>query len=82
MRKVEEKKRAEIEEDQRRRVELVEKEQRELEQRRKEKGKGRAVEDLPEAGPCQSRKQRVESDGEGSSSKRLKVSVLQGYSRY
>jgi len=39
MRKVEEKKRAEIEEDRRRRAELVEKEQRELEWRRKEKGK-------------------------------------------
>ena len=75
MRKVEEKKRAEIEEDQRQRAELAEKEQRELERGRKEKGKGRAREDTPEAGPSQPRKQRVESEEERPSSKRPKVSL-------
>ena len=74
MRKVEEKKQAEIEEDRRRRAELTEREQKELEQRRKEKGKGRATEDLPEAGPSRPRKQRVESESEGPSAKRPKVS--------
>ena len=70
MRKVEEKKRAEIEEDRRRRAELAEKEQKGLEQRRKESGKGRAREEVPEAGLSRPRKQRAESEEEGPSSKR------------
>jgi len=69
MRKVEEKKRVEIEEDRRRRAELAEKEQ-----RRKEKGKGRATEDLREAGPSRPRKRRAGSESEGPSAKRPKVS--------
>jgi len=77
LRKVEEKKRAEIEEDWRRRAELTEKEQRELEQRRKEKGKGRATEDSPEGGPSRPRKRRAESESEGRSAKRPKQ-VLAG----
>jgi len=50
LRKLEEKKPAEIEEDRRQRAEA---EQKELEWRRKEKGKGRAVEVMPDAGPSQ-----------------------------
>ena len=74
MRKVEEKKKAEIEEDRRQRAELAEKEQKESEQRRKEKGKGRATEDTPEAGPSRPRKRGAESEEEGPRSKRPKVS--------
>ena len=51
MKKVEEKKKAEIEEYRRRGAELAEKEQRELERKRKEKGKGRARGDTLEGGP-------------------------------
>jgi len=74
MRKVEEKKKAEIEEDRRRRAELAEKKQKELEWRRKEKGKGRAREDMLEAGLSRPRKRRAESEEGGPSSKRPKVS--------
>ena len=45
--------------------------------RQREKGKGRAVEDMPEAGPFQPRKWRAEAEEEGLSSKRLKVSEFQ-----
>ena len=85
LRKVEEKKKAEIEEDRRRREQLrkveEEREWRELEQWRREKGKGRAEEEMPEAGLSQSRKRRAESDGERLSSKRLKVNVPWCYNR-
>jgi len=74
MKKVEEKKKAEIEEDRRWRAELAKKEQRELEWRRREKGKGRARGNTPEAGPSRPRKRRAESSEEGPSSKRAKVS--------
>ena len=53
---------------------MAEKEQRELEQRGEEKGKGRAREDMLEVGPSQPRKQRAELEGEGQSTKKLKVS--------
>jgi len=71
MRKVEEQKKAEIEEDRRQRAEWAEKKQRELEWKRK--GKGRAREDSPEASPSRSRKRRAESESEGHSSKTPKM---------
>jgi len=80
LRKLEEKKRAEIEEDWRWREEgqraEEEKERREQRHQRREKGKGRAVEeDMPEARPSQPQKRRVEAE-EGPSAKRLKVCSL------
>ena len=62
------------EEDRRQRAELVGKEQRELEQRRKGKGKGKAREETLEVGLSRPWKQRAESEEEGASSKRPKVS--------
>ena len=66
---LEEKKKAEIEEDRRWRAEYKEREC-----QRKEGGKGRAVEEMPEAGLSQPQKRRAESEGEGRSAKKLKVS--------
>jgi len=60
LKKLEEEKKAEMEEDQRWRG----------------KGKGRAVDDMLEAGPPQSCKRKARDAAEGLSSKKLKVSVF------
>ena len=68
LRKVEEKKKQEIEEDWKRRAEQAEKEK-----RRKEKGKGKEV--VPEAGPSNPRKRKATEEPGAAAAKRPKVSV-------
>ena len=67
MRKLAEKKKAEIAEDRRQRAEQEEKEK-----RRKEKGKGKEV--VSEAGPSSPRKRKATEDPGNAAAKRLKVS--------
>jgi len=68
LRKVEEHKRKEIEEDRRRRAEHEEKEK-----RRKEKGKGKEI--APEAGPSSPRKRKATEELSRTGTKKPKVSV-------
>ena len=70
LRKVEEHKRKEIEDDRKRRAEQAEKEK-----RRKEKGKGKEV--VPEASPSNPRKRKATEEPGAAAAKRPKVSTLE-----